>query len=81
MEKNINHINGKQIIMAQQRTITVIGNFRVELGEKLLMIRDLKDNLLKAESVKPFEAEDKYKELCDRLREKIKERIAAGKRV
>ena len=81
MEKNINHTNGKQIIMASNKTVKVIGNFKVELGESLLMIKDLNDNLIKAESVKPFESEDKFKELCDRLEAKIKERVSAGKRV
>ena len=55
-----------------------IGNFIVELGNDLLMIKDLKGNVLKGEAVKPFESEDKFKELCINLGEKIKEREAAG---
>ena len=59
----------------------LIGNYRVELGDKILMIKDLKGNLLKAEEVKPFESEDKFKELCIKLEQTIKDRIAAGKKV
>tara|TARA_R100001443_G_scaffold113792_1_gene128978 strand:+ start:268 stop:456 length:189 start_codon:yes stop_codon:yes gene_type:complete len=55
-----------------------IGNFIVELGNDLLMIKDLKGNVLKGEAVKAFESEDKFKELCTNLGEKIKEREAAG---
>ena len=36
-----------------------IGNFVVELGNDLLLIKDLKGNVLKGEAVKPFESEDK----------------------
>jgi hypothetical protein len=81
LEKNINHRNGKQIIMATGKTVKTIGNYKVELGDKILMIKDLEGNLLKAESVKPFESEDKFKELCDRLEQTIKDRVAAGKSV
>jgi hypothetical protein len=42
------------------------------------MIKDLKDNLLKAESVKPFESEDRFLELCIALEEKIKDRKEKG---
>ena len=42
------------------------------------MIKDLNDNLLKAESVKPFESEDRWKEVCIALEEKIKERKEKG---
>jgi|TARA_B100001564_G_C20377842_1_gene550957 hypothetical protein len=55
-----------------------IGNFVVELGNDLLLIKDLKGNVLKGEAVKPFESEDKFKELCVALTDKIKEREAAG---
>ena len=55
-----------------------IGNFVVELGNDLLLITDLKGNVLKGEAVKPFESEDKFKELCVALTDKIKEREAAG---
>ena len=55
-----------------------IGNFVVELGNDLLLIKDLKVNVLKGEAVKPFESEDKFKELCVALTDKIKEREAAG---
>tara|TARA_R110000822_G_scaffold139699_2_gene277273 strand:+ start:1004 stop:1225 length:222 start_codon:yes stop_codon:yes gene_type:complete len=71
LEKNINHTNGKQIIMATYKITKVIGNYKIELDEGLLIIRDLKDNLLKAEDFKQFEAEDKFNELCDRLQAKI----------
>ena len=63
------------------RTFKVIGNYKVELGVGVLMIKDLDDNLLKAEYVKPFNSEDKYKELCERLEQTIKDRVAAGKKV
>jgi len=39
-----------------------IGNFIVELYGESLMIKNLKGDLLKAEMVKPFESEDKFKE-------------------
>ena len=55
-----------------------IGNFVVELGNDLLLIKDLKGNVLKGEAVKPFESEDKFKELCVALTDKIKEREVAG---
>ena len=38
-----------------------IGNFVVELGNDLLLIKDSKGNVLKGEAVKPFESEDKFK--------------------
>jgi selenophosphate synthetase-related protein len=81
LEKNINHRNGKQIIMAREKTFKIVGNYSVELGDKILMIKDLQGNLLKAESVKAFESEDKFKELCERLEQTIKDRVAAGKKV
>jgi len=56
----------------------VIGNFKVELGPEVIMIKDLKGNLLKAESVRAFESDDKFKEVCDQLEAKIKERIEKG---
>jgi|TARA_R110000803_G_scaffold44595_1_gene94258 hypothetical protein len=59
-------------------TFKIIGNFKVELGDKIIMIKDLKDNLLKAESVKPFESEDRFLELCIALEEKIKDRKEKG---
>jgi hypothetical protein len=59
-------------------TFKIIGNFKVELGDKIIMIKDLKDNLLKAESVKPFDSEDRYAELCIALEEKIKDRKDKG---
>jgi len=55
-----------------------IGNFVVELGNDLLLIKDSKGNVLKGEAVKPFESEDKFKELCIALTDKIKERESAG---
>jgi hypothetical protein len=55
-----------------------IGNFVVELGNDLLLIKDSKGNVLKGEAVKPFESEDKFKELCIALKDKIKERESAG---
>jgi hypothetical protein len=59
-------------------TFKIIGNFKVDLGDKIIMIKDLKDNLLKAESVKPFESEDRFLELCIALEEKIKDRKEKG---
>ena len=64
--------------MATGRTVKTIGNFKVELGDKIIMIKDLNDNLLKAESVKPFESEDRWKEVCIALEEKIKDRKEKG---
>jgi hypothetical protein len=64
--------------MVLKNTTKIIGNYMVELGDNILMIKDLKDNLLKAEAVRPFEAEEKFKELCIKLESKIKERIALG---
>ena len=55
-----------------------IGNFIVELSGESLMIKDPKGNLLKADIVKPFESEDRFKELCIGLEEKIIERKAKG---
>ena len=45
----------------------VIGNFIVEVGESVLMIKNLKGYVLKAESVKPFDSDEKFKELCTNL--------------
>jgi hypothetical protein len=67
--------------MATGTQVKVIGNYVVELGDKILMIKDLKGNLIKAEEVKPFESDDKFKELCIKLEQTIKDRIAAGKPV
>jgi|TARA_R110002126_G_scaffold41625_1_gene121170 hypothetical protein len=61
-----------------QATFKIIGNFKVELGNGVVMIKDLKGNLLKAESVKPFDSEDRYAELCIALEEKIKDRKDKG---
>tara|TARA_R110000803_G_C11891425_1_gene310994 strand:- start:430 stop:624 length:195 start_codon:yes stop_codon:yes gene_type:complete len=57
-----------------------IGNFKVELGLSgaVIMIKDLKGNLLKAESIKPFDSEDKFNELCEQLAKKIAERTEKG---
>ena len=55
-----------------------IGNFIVELSGESLMIKNLKGDLLKAESVKPFESDDKFKELCIGLEEKIADSKAKG---
>ena len=55
-----------------------VGNFIVELSGESLMIKNLKGDLLKAESVKPFESDDKFKELCIGLEEKIAERKKLG---
>jgi len=55
-----------------------IGNFIVELYGESLMIKNLKGDLLKAEMVKPFESEDKFKEKCIALKAKIDERIKLG---
>ncbi len=52
-----------------------IGNFIVELYGESLMIKNLKGDLLKAEMVKPFESEDKFKEKCIALQAKHDERI------
>jgi hypothetical protein len=67
--------------MAREKTFKVIGNYRVELGDKILMIKDLEGNLLKADSVKAFESEDRFKELCDKLEQTIKDRVAKGLKV
>ena len=40
--------------------VKTIGNFKVELGDGVIMIKDLKDNLLKAESVRPAEGENRF---------------------
>ena len=42
------------------------------------MIRDLKDDLLKAESVRPSEGEDRFEEVCKNLEKKIAERKELG---
>ena len=55
-----------------------IGNFTVELHGESLMIKNLRGDLLKAEMVKPFESEDKFKEKCIALKAKIDERIKLG---
>ena len=55
-----------------------VGNFIIELSGESLMIKNLKGDLLKAESVKPFESDDKFKELCIGLEEKIADRKAKG---
>jgi hypothetical protein len=60
------------------RTVKTIGNFKVELGDQVIMIRDLKDNLLKAESVRASEGEDRYEEVCKNLEKKIAERKEKG---
>tara|TARA_R110000803_G_scaffold83843_1_gene149904 strand:+ start:323 stop:523 length:201 start_codon:yes stop_codon:yes gene_type:complete len=60
------------------RTVKTIGNFKVELGDSVIMIRDLKDNLLKAESVRPSEGEDRFEEVCKNLVKKIAERKEKG---
>ena len=62
----------------ENRTVKTIGNFKVELGDQVIMIRDLKDNLLKAESVRASEGEDRYKEVCENLEKKIAERKEKG---
>jgi hypothetical protein len=67
--------------MATHKTTKIIGNYLVEKGDKILMIRDLEGNLLKAETVKAFEEDDKFKELCEALEKTIKERIAKGLKV
>jgi|TARA_R110000803_G_scaffold96702_2_gene164859 hypothetical protein len=58
--------------------VKTIGNFKIELGDKIIMIKDLNGNLLKAESVKPFESEDRFEELCISLDKKIKDRKEKG---
>jgi len=67
--------------MTKRETVQIIGNYIVEKGDKILMIRDLKGNLLKAEVVKAYEEDEKFKELCIKLTKAIKDRIAAGKKV
>jgi len=64
--------------MATGKKVKIVGNYHVELGDKIMMIKDLKGNLLKAEEVKPFEADDKFEELCIALAKTIKDRIARG---
>lgn len=58
--------------------IKTIGNFKIELGDGVIMIRDLKGNLLKAESVRPSEGEDRFEEVCESLKKKIAERREKG---
>ena len=58
--------------------IKTIGNFKVELGKDILMIKKLNGDLIKAESVRPFDAEEKFKELCETLQAKIDERKDKG---
>jgi hypothetical protein len=60
------------------RIVKTIGNFKVELGDGVIMIRDLKDDLLKAESVRPSEGEDRFEEVCKNLEKKIAERKELG---
>jgi hypothetical protein len=55
-----------------------IGNFIVECTGDLLMIKDLNGTVIKGESVKAFDSDDKFKKLCVDLTEKIAERKAAG---
>jgi hypothetical protein len=61
-----------------QSTVKTIGNFKVELGDEVIMIKDLKGNLLKAESVRASEGEDKFEEVCEGLQKKITERREKG---
>lgn len=58
--------------------VKIIENFKIELGDGVIMIKDLKDNLLKAESVRPAEGEDRFEEVCEELKKKIAERKAKG---
>tara|TARA_R110001592_G_scaffold49473_8_gene154224 strand:+ start:1832 stop:2023 length:192 start_codon:yes stop_codon:yes gene_type:complete len=59
--------------------IKIIGNFKVELGNEVLMIKKASTGeLIKAEAVKAFESEDKFKELCETLQAKIDERKDKG---
>ena len=60
------------------RTVKTIGNFKVELGDEVIMIKDLKDNLLKAESVRASEGENRFEEVCEGLKKKIAERKEKG---
>ena len=55
-----------------------IGNFIVELSNELLMIKDLKGNVVKGHLVKAFESEDKFKQLCIDLNTTIEKRKDAG---
>jgi len=59
-------------------TVKTIGNFKIELGDEVIMIKDLKGNLLKAESVRASEGEDKFEEVCEGLQKKIAERKEKG---
>ena len=58
--------------------VKIIENFKIELGDGVIIIKDLKDNLLKAESVRPAEGEDRFEEVCEELKKKIAERKAKG---
>jgi hypothetical protein len=60
------------------RVIKTIGNFKVELGDGIIMIKDLTGDLLKAESVRPSEGEDRFEEVCKNLEKKIVERKEKG---
>ena len=59
-------------------TVKTIGNFKVELGDEVIMIKDLKDNLLKAETVRASEGENRFEEVCEGLKKKIAERKEKG---
>jgi hypothetical protein len=65
--------------MATHTTSKIIGNYIVEKGDKILMIRDMEGTLLKAEVVKAWEEEDRFNDLCEKLGQLIKDRVAAGK--
>ena len=70
--------NGKTNLNTKDM-MKIIGNkFKVELGDKILMIRDLKGNLLKADSVDACEDAEKFNELCEMLELKIAERTKKG---
>ena len=55
-----------------------IGDFNVSLEIDTVMIKDLKGELIKAETFRASEAIDKYKELCKNFKEKVEKRKAAG---
>jgi hypothetical protein len=55
-----------------------IGDFNVSLEIDTVMIKDLKGELIKAETFRASEAIDKYKELCKNLKERVEKRKAAG---
>jgi|TARA_R100000081_G_scaffold19252_1_gene8066 tryptophan synthase alpha subunit len=57
----------------------IIDGFKVELANDLLMIKKVSNGMiLKADTVTVHEADQKFKDLCQALKDKIAERKAKG---